>query len=98
MEAECSDNSNFIIGITITLRGRIQTESIKPRKTVQSFIVGSHYSTQPVKHRGTGWGGQGRHYLISDSSSTTNSNYELGSYSISVRVTGITEGYRDRPL
>lgn len=82
--------------MTLTLKGRIQTESIKPRKTVQSFIVGSHYSTLPVKHysQNTGGGGgiKGRHSLMSNSSSTTNSNYELGSYSISVRVTGITEG------
>lgn len=85
-----SDNSNFIIGITITLKGRIPTESIKPRKTVQYFIVGSHYSTQPVK----GWGDrmEGGHFIISDTSSITNSNYELGSYSITVRVTGVTEG------
>ena len=50
------DNSNVIMGMTITLKGRIPTESIKPRKTVQSFIVGSHYSTQPVKHPGRGTG------------------------------------------
>ncbi|KAG0151401.1 hypothetical protein CROQUDRAFT_667961 [Cronartium quercuum f. sp. fusiforme G11] len=74
-----SNNSDFITGITITLRGRIQTESIKPRKTVQSFIVGSHYSTC-------------RHSLVSNTSSITNSNYELGSYSITVKVTGITDG------
>lgn len=74
-----SNNSDFITGITITLRGRIQTESIKPRKTVQSFIVGSHYSTR-------------RHSLVSNTSSITNSNYELGSYSITVKVTGITDG------
>lgn len=48
--AKGSDNSNFIMGTTLTLKGRIPTESIKPRKTVQSFIVGSHYSMQPVKH------------------------------------------------
>lgn len=48
-EAKGSDNSNFIMGMTLTLKGRIQTESIKPRKTVQSFIVGS--STQKnIKH------------------------------------------------
>jgi len=29
---------------------------------------------------------------MSDTSSTTNSNYGLGSYSITVRVTGMTEG------
>ena len=72
-------NSDFITGITLTLKGRIQTESIKPRKTVQSFIVGSHYSTR-------------NQTLVSNSSSVTNSNYELGSYSISVKVTGITDG------
>lgn len=94
--AKGSDNSNFIMGMTLTLKGRIPTESIKPRKTVQSFIVGSHYSTQPVKHsslnRG-GWGDrmEGVNYSKSDTSSTTNSNYELGSYSITVRVTGMTE-------
>jgi fructose-specific phosphotransferase system IIC component len=53
---EGCDNSNFIMGMTITLKGRIPTESIKPRKTVQSFIVGSHYSTQPVKHPGRNTG------------------------------------------
>lgn len=95
-EAKGSDNSNIIIGMTLTLKGRIQTEFIKPRKTVQSFIVGSHYSTLPVKQAGisTSWG-EGvkcRHYLMSNSSGTTHSNYELGSYTISVRVTGITEG------
>ena len=93
---EGCDNSNVIMGMTITLKGRIPTESIKPRKTVQSFIVGSHYSTQPVKHpgRNTGWGDMigGGHVIMSDTSSTTNSNYELGSYSITVRVTGMTEG------
>ena len=47
---EGSDNSNVVIGMTLTLKGRIPTESIRPRKTVQSFIVGSHYSTQPVRH------------------------------------------------
>lgn len=67
--------------MTMTLKGRIQTESIKPRKTVQSFMVGSHYSTQRVKPIG-------RHYMMSNTSITTNSNYELGSYSISVKVTG----------
>jgi hypothetical protein len=67
-------NRDFITGITITLKGRIQTESIKPRKTVQSFIVGSHYSTR-------------RQSLVSNTSSITNSNYELGSYSITVKVT-----------
>ena len=90
------DNSNFIMGMTITLKGRIPTESIKPRKTVQSFIVGSHYSTQPVNNpgRNTGWGDMigGGHVIMSDTSSTTNSNYGLGSYSITVRVTGMTEG------
>ena len=95
-EGEGCDNSNVIMGMTITLKGRIPTESIKPRKTVQSFIVGSHYSTQPVKHPGWGTdeGGMigGGHVIISDTSSTTNSNYELGSYSITVRVTGMTEG------
>lgn len=50
------DNSNFIMGMTITLKGRIPTESIKPRKTVQSFIVGSHYSTQPVNNQGINTG------------------------------------------
>jgi len=89
------DNSNFIIGMTITLKGRIQTESIKPRKTVQSYIVGSHYSALPVKQTSisTGWGMgvRGGHYLMSNTSSTTKSNYELGSYTISVKVTGITE-------
>lgn len=47
-EAKGSDNSNenFIMGMTLTLKGRIQTESIKPRKTVQSYTVGSHYSTR----------------------------------------------------
>lgn len=48
--SESSDNSYFIIGMTITLKGRIKTESIKPRKTVQSFIVGSHNSTLPVEY------------------------------------------------
>lgn len=35
-----SDNSNIIIitGMTIILKGRIETESIKPRKTVQYYI------------------------------------------------------------
>ena len=36
----------------------------------------------------------GGHVIMSDTSSTTNSNYELGSYSITVRVTGKTEGVR----
>lgn len=89
------DNIHFIMGITITLKGRIQTESIKPRKTVQSFIVGSHYSTLPVRQTCISMSRsgevKGRHYLMSNTSRTTNSNYELGSYTISVRVTGITE-------
>lgn len=93
---EGSDNSNVIIGMTLTLKGRIPTESIKPRKTVQSFIVGSHYSTQPVPNPNRGWGGRVGcgHVNMSDTSSTTNSNYELGSYSITVRVTteGISKG------
>nr|YP_003795693.1 ribosomal protein S3 [Phakopsora meibomiae]ACT36175.1 ribosomal protein S3 [Phakopsora meibomiae] len=67
-----SDNGNIriITGMTIILKGRIETESIKPRKTVQYYISGSHNS------------------VVSDMSSTTRSNYELGSYTIWVRVTG----------
>lgn len=85
-EFKGSENSNFIMGITIILKGRIQTESIKPRKTVQSFIAGSHYSSLPVKQVSISTsrmgGVKGRHYLMSNTSSTTNSNYELGSYTI----------------
>lgn len=80
---EGSDNSNVITGMTLTLKGRIPTESIKPRKTVQSFIVGSHNSGRGA------WVGC---VHLTDTSSTTNSNYELGSYSITVRVTGKTGG------
>ncbi|CAH7684213.1 hypothetical protein PPACK8108_LOCUS18284, partial [Phakopsora pachyrhizi] len=37
-----SSNIISITGVTIILKGRIETESIKPRKTVQYYISGTH--------------------------------------------------------
>lgn len=108
MSAVSSVNKSFITGGTFTLKGRIQTEPIKPRKTVQTVIVGSHsfipsrtsisqnYAFLPHTKRGVGIFEnpvQCSKNIRSSSSRTSNSIYGLGSYSISVTITGGTYSY-----